>query len=189
EIKEIYDGECYEISTGAPIPRGADAVVMIEYTKKEGDFVYIFKPVTPGENIAHTGSDIEIGTIVLRKGTILGRREIALLAALGLKNIEVYKKLKIGIISTGDELIAQGEELKFGKIYDTNYLSIYTALIEEGMSPIFLGRIGDSYEDIKKLLIKNIDNYDAIIISGGTSAGVGDIVYRVLSEVCNQGVI
>ncbi|MCX8169786.1 MAG: molybdopterin biosynthesis protein, partial [Candidatus Methanomethyliaceae archaeon] len=159
------------------------------YTKREGEFVYIFKSVTPGENIAFTGSDIEIGTIALRKGTELGRREIAVLAALGIKKIEVFKKLRVGVISTGDELIAQGERLIFGKIYDTNSLSILSALKEEDVDAIFLGRTRDVYEEIKRLLIEGLEKCDAIIISGGTSAGAGDIVYRILEEVCNEGIL
>ncbi|MCQ5340935.1 MAG: molybdopterin biosynthesis protein [Candidatus Methanomethylicia archaeon] len=188
-LKEISRGECIEISTGAPIPKGADAVVMVEYTKREGDYVEIFKSITPGENIAFTGSDIEIGTIILRKGTYLTVKEIALLAALGFKKIEVYKKPLIGIISTGNELLDQECILEYGKIYDVNTPMFYNALKEEGVDVIFLGRAKDDYNEIKELLANGLKKCNAIILSGGTSAGIGDIVYRVLEDCCDQGII
>ncbi|MEM2057709.1 MAG: hypothetical protein QXO76_05625 [Thermoproteota archaeon] len=90
-LKEIGSGECVEIATGAPMPKGADSVVMVEYTKKVDDRVQIFRGTTPGENVASAGSDIQMGELVLRKGTVLGRREIGLLAAIGLEEVEVLR--------------------------------------------------------------------------------------------------
>lgn len=188
-LKEIHEGECMEIATGAPLPIGADSVVMVEYTKRYGETVQIFKGTTPGENVAYVGSDVESGEVVLRKGATLGRREVGLLAALGLKEVEVLKKLKVGLISTGNELVDQGEPLPYGKIYDVNTPSITVALYEEGVDVVNLGRAEDDYEEIKTLLRRGLELCDAVIISGGTSAGIGDIVYRVIEEVCDQGII
>lgn len=188
-LKEIGAGECAEIATGAPMPKGADSVVMVEYTKKEGDHVQIFKGTTPGENVASVGSDVQIGEVVLRKGTILGRREIGLLAAIGLEEVEVMRRPRIGILSTGDELKEQGEFLEFGEIYDANAPSIAAALREEGADVIILGRAKDDYEEIKDRVNAGLESCDAVIVTGGTSAGVGDIVYRVLEDVCDQGII
>lgn len=188
-LKEINRGECMEIATGAPMPKGADSVVMVEYTKRDGDRVQIFRGTTPGENVASVGSDIQIGEIVLRRGTVLGRREIGLLASMGLRDVEVVRRLKIGIMSTGDELVSQGEPLQFGKIYDANTPSLTAALLEEGAEVIDLGRARDEYEDIKMRVSEGLRTCDAVIVSGGTSAGVGDIVYRVLEDLCDQGII
>ncbi|MGQ9759582.1 MAG: molybdopterin biosynthesis protein [Candidatus Methanomethylicaceae archaeon] len=188
-LREIKSGECMEIATGAPLPKGADSIVMVEYSKRTGETVKIFRGTTPGENVASVGSDIQAGEIVLRKGTSLGKREIGLLAALGLKEVEVLKKLKVGLISTGNELVEQGEPLPYGKIYDVNTPSITAALYDEGVDVVTLGRVKDDYEEIKKSLNEALRNCDAVVISGGTSAGVGDLVYRVLEEVCDQGII
>jgi len=188
-LREIHRGECAEIATGAPMPRGADSVVMVEYTKKVGDYVQIFRGTTPGENVASAGSDIQIGELVLRRGTILGRREVGLLAAMGLEEVDVIRRPRIGLLSTGDELVGQGENLEFGKIYDANAPSITVALYEEGADVVSLGRAKDKYEDIKNRVTEGLRIWGAVIVSGGTSAGVGDIVYRVLEDVCDQGII
>ncbi len=100
----IRRGTCAEISTGAPIPRGTTAVVMVEYTKALDGKVRIFRSVSSGENIAYAGSDIMMGDTTLRKGTRITSKEIALLASLGLKNVHVYKRISVGLISTGNEL-------------------------------------------------------------------------------------
>ncbi|MCX8182357.1 MAG: molybdopterin biosynthesis protein [Candidatus Methanomethyliaceae archaeon] len=188
-LRELGRGECFEIATGAPMPKGADSVVMVEYTKKVGDHVQIFRGTTPGENVASAGSDIQMGELVLRRGTVLGKREIGLLAAIGLEEVEVVRRIKIGVLSTGDELLGQGESLQFGKIYDANAPSISTALREYGAEVINLGRARDDYEEIKTRVRDGLSICDAVILSGGTSAGAGDIVYRVLEEVCDQGII
>ncbi|MEM2002621.1 MAG: molybdopterin biosynthesis protein [Candidatus Methanomethylicaceae archaeon] len=188
-LKEIGSGECVEIATGAPMPKGADSVVMVEYTKKVDDHVQIFRGTTPGENVASAGSDIQMGELVLRKGTVLGRREIGLLAAIGLEEVEVLRRPKVGLLSTGNELVGQGESLEFGKIYDANAPSIAAALKEEGAECVDLGRAKDDYRDIKDRIIEGLGISDAVIVSGGTSAGIGDIVYRVLEDICDQGII
>jgi len=189
ELREIRRGECAEIATGAPMPKGADSVVMVEYTKKVGDYVQIFRGTTPGENVASAGSDIQMGELVLRRGTVLGRREVGLLAAMGLGEVDVIRRPRIGLLSTGDELVGQGENLEFGKIYDANSPSITAALYEEEAEVISLGRAKDEYDDIKNRVAEGLRICDAVIVSGGTSAGVGDIVYRVLEDVCDQGII
>ncbi|MDH7555695.1 MAG: molybdopterin biosynthesis protein [Candidatus Methanosuratincola sp.] len=186
---EVAGGSCVEIATGAPVPRGADAVLMVEHTSRSGDFIEVYKPVTPGENIAHTGSDLEIGEAVLRKGAVIGVREVALLSAAGFGEVEVYGKPKVGIISTGNELVEPGLELPPGKIYDVNSQMLGAAVAEAGGTPSFVRRVGDDLETIKGRIAAAIDGTDLVLISGGTSAGLGDAVYRAIGELCDPGIV
>ncbi|MEM4657368.1 MAG: molybdopterin biosynthesis protein [Candidatus Methanosuratincola sp.] len=186
---EVIDGSCVEIATGAPLPRGADAVLMVEYTSRHDDFIDVYKAVTPGENVAHAGSDLEIGEVVLRRGSFIGTREVALLSAAGLGEVEVYGKPKIGIISTGNELVEPGLELSPGKIYDVNSQMLMAAVAEAGGLPSFIERVGDNPEEIKRALRAAIDSMDLILISGGTSAGLGDSVYKAIGDLCDPGIL
>jgi putative molybdopterin biosynthesis protein len=187
--REIRRGEGAEIATGAPMPRGADSVVMVEYTGRAGECVKIFKGTTPGENVASAGSDVQVGEMILREGTVLGTREIGILAAAGKKDVRVVKRPRVGIISTGDELVEVGKKLPFGKIYDVNSSSLRAAVEEAGGEALYLGRAEDDYESVKKIIAKGIGRCDILIISGGTSAGTGDLVYRVLEEACEPGIL
>lgn len=179
----VKHGSAIEISTGAAIPPGANAVVMVEYTRKIKDIVEVFRPVAPGENIAHAGSDLMIGEKILRKGTILTPREIGVLAALGRNKVKVYRKPRVTIISTGRELIEPGNKIEPYRVYDVNTYAISAAVMEAGGEPIILGIVGDNYEEIREKIKLAIQIGDLILISGGTSAGLGDIVYRVMGNI------
>ena len=187
--KEVKKGTAIEISTGAPIPPGANAVIMVEYTEKDGDKVKIYRAAAIGENIVFTGSDITIGQKILRKGETLGRIEIGVLAAMGIKRIKVYKKPRIAIISTGNELTSPGRSLEPYRIYDTNTYSIANAVLEIGGKPLIYGPIKDEEEKIKEILIRTQKETDLTLISGGTSAGIGDLVYRVINKLGEPGII
>ncbi|MEM2808981.1 MAG: molybdopterin biosynthesis protein [Candidatus Methanomethylicia archaeon] len=188
-ILELESGQAIEISTGAPIPFGANAVVMVEYTHRENDHVMIYKPVTIGENIVQSGSDLMIGETILRSGEKLTRREIGVLAALGISRVKVYKKPRVVVISTGNELIKPGEKLQPYKVYDVNTYSISSAIIESGGEPIIIGVVRDCERDIKSKIVEALEKSDIVLISGGTSAGVGDLVYRVLNDIGKPGII
>ncbi len=186
----VSQGEAVEVATGAPIPPGADAVVMVEFTRKIGEnIVEVFKPVPPGGNVSQTATDVMIGEIIAYKGTIITPQIIGALAATGIDKVPVYKKPKVAIISTGNELVKPGAPLPYGKIYDVNSYTLYSLVLEDGGSPRLLGIIPDSYEEIRKILAFAIENFDVIITSGSTSAGLGDLMYRVLDELGSPGVI
>jgi len=178
---EVRKGHCSEIATGAVMPRGANAVVMIEDCHVEKNRVKVMRPVVPGENTAHAGSDIMRGEIIVRESTIITSRETALLSSQGITEIEVYRKPKIAIISTGDELVEPGARLKEGQIYDTNAQVISDIIHENGAQVHYFGIVKDDFEQIKNK-IKNALDYDMIILSGGTSAGSGDVCYRTLES-------
>ena len=181
--------ECVEISTGAPIPSNADAVVMVEYTKRIGDYVEVFKPVASGENVAQTGSDVMLGETVAYKGTTLTPQIIAAIAAVGVSKVKVYRRPKVAIISTGNELKKLGEKLEYGKIYDVNTYTLYASVIEDGGEPENLGILPDDERIIENTVSKAIKEFDVVLISGGTSAGLGDVVYRVLGRLGEPGII
>lgn len=186
---EVRDGEAVEISTGAPIPKGANAVVMVEYTSREDNQVLVFKPVAPGENIMAAGSDIMAGELLVRKGTLLTPREIGVLSAVGVKRVKVFKKPKVAVISTGNELVMQGEKLSYGKIYDVNSNTICASIKENGGQPVFIGIARDRAEDIEEKLRKGLEIADIVICSGGTSTGMGDLMYRIIDSLGEPGIL
>ncbi len=180
--KEISGGICSEIATGAMVPRGANAIVMIEYAETDGNMVIVYRPATPGENIMHAGSDMMQGETLFHEGQILNARETAVIAAQGFTRVPVFKKPVVGIISTGNEILEPGESLSPGKIYDINSRIISDFCIENAAEPKFLGIVKDDFEKIKEKVLEAL-LFDMVIISGGTSAGTGDLCYRVLEEL------
>ena len=195
----VEKGYCAGISTGAPIPKGANAVVKVENAFEYVDVamaveggekgekikkVKIYKPVAPAENIMLLGSDIKRGEKIVRNGTTLTPRETGVLAACGIKEVFVRKKPSVAIISTGNEIVAPGAHLVPGKIYDVNAQTLRDSVRENGCVPLFLGIAKDSLEEIsakmKESLAKGVD---VIIVSGGTSAGVGDLLPTAIEEL------
>lgn len=184
-LKILGNGECIEIATGAPIPQGADSVVMIEYTEKEEDDVYVFKSTTPGQNIAKKGSDIEKGRDMLKKYTKITADKVGVLSANNIKEVEVIKKPIVGVISTGNELLLENETLdeNLGKIYDVNTNAIVSAVESCGGIGKSMGISKDEYDYLKELLEKSLKESDIVICSGGTSAGAGDVLRAVLDDL------
>jgi len=186
----FVDKNCaVEISTGAPVPAGANSVIMEEYTSREEDYVLVFRAVSPGENIQGVGTDIRLGETILRKGTVLGPREIGVLAATGLRKVRVFSRPRVAIISTGDELCPPGISLDFGKIYDVNSYTIYSSVLIDGCLPIYIGIARDDPEEIMSALKKAVEEADFVIISGSTSVGAGDIIYNAINEAGKPGVL
>lgn len=176
--------ECIKIATGAPIPLGANAVVMVEYaSEKKDNTVEIFRPISPYENIDPSGSDIMYGETILRKGDILNSVRLGILASLGIEHVEVQSKLKVGILSSGDEIRSPGDKLSPGCLYDSNSTVIANLVEESGGVPHFLGICPDNLDIIRNTISKNLKKVDIILISGGTSAGEGDFSYRVIDEL------
>ncbi len=174
--KEVQKGTCSEVGAGA------DAVVMVEVTDIQNDKVEIMEAVAPGTNRALQGSDIEKGQLLMEKGTLLTAAKIGALSAVGLKEIPVFAKPIVAVISTGNELIKPEEELKHGKLYDINSESISNAVKSCGCTPLASTIVKDDYDSIKN----RIDSYkdaDVIITSGGTSAGAGDILRQVVEDM------
>ncbi|RLI96085.1 MAG: molybdopterin biosynthesis protein, partial [Candidatus Aenigmatarchaeota archaeon] len=143
----INSMETAEIATGAALPKGANAVVMVEYTSREGDEVAIYRPVVKGENVMKAGDDIKSREKILEKGEILVPRKIGVLAALGFTNVKVYSQPKIAIISTGPEIVEPGKPLPLGKVYDVNSYTLSAAVQELGAIPLNMGIIPDEEKE------------------------------------------
>lgn len=178
----VGKGECIKVSTGSPIPAGADAVVMMEFTEKVDDVVYIFKPVYPGANISPTGEDIRRGEVVLRSGELLTPAKIGVLAALGRKEAYVYKKPRVAIIPTGVEVKEPGFRLEEGEVYDVNSYTLISILSQNGANPIRFPPIPDDFNELSRLVKSLVKEYDLLVFSGGSSVGERDLLARVVEE-------
>lgn len=179
----IGPGECAEIATGAPLPDGTDAVVMVEYTETSRDRVTVYKSVAPGENVIEIGSDIKKGATILRKGTLLNPRLIGLLSSTGVSAIPVKAKPKVAVLSTGNELIRPPGELERGKVYDINSRTIIDALLEQNCRPIDLGIVRDDRDELTSKIIEGIEKSDLVLVSGGSSLGSTDLLVDVIKGV------
>jgi putative molybdopterin biosynthesis protein len=177
----VEPGTAVEIATGAVMPRGANAVVMIEQTDTSGDMANVRKPVSPGENVMHTGADVMMGELVLREGTRLTSREISVLAAVGLSVVDVYRKPQVGIISTGNEIAPPGAKLKPGQIYDVNAYAVGAGVEENGGIPVYLGIVRDRPQDFSDALLEASKKVDVVLTSGSTSAGASDMMFGTVA--------
>jgi molybdenum cofactor synthesis domain-containing protein len=185
----VKKGSTAETVTGAPLPDGADSVVMVEQTNRQGNNVSVHRPVSIGENIMAAGSDIRKNETVLKNGRILGSREIGVLAAIGLTEVCVYRRPKVAVLSTGAEVVEPGKALPLGKIYDINAHTLSAAVQESGGEPINLGIVPDKRDKLKKALEKALDSADAVITSGGVSVGPKDFTPQVVDTLGKPGVI
>jgi len=185
----VENGMTAEIATGAPLPKGADAVVMVEYSIRRNDTIFIHRPVSKGENVMEAGSDIHKGETILRKDQRLSSHEIGVLAALGFTEVDVYKRPRIAVISTGAEIVEPGKPLPPGKIYDINAHTLSAAVLECGGEPINLGIIPDERDQLEAAVKKALNSAEAVITSGGVSVGPKDIMPQVLDKLGKPGVI
>ena len=181
--KKVEKGKCIEISTGAAMPEGSESVVMVEYAEKFDGEVNLLTSATPTQDVARKGSDIEEGKLILKKGDFLNPGKIGVLLSQGFETIEVYKKPTLGVISSGNEITLQGEELSYGKIYDVNGGMIKNAAISCGADAHFLGVMRDDYDEVKQKITQSLEDVDILICSCGTSAGLGDVLNSVLEEL------
>jgi len=181
---------CVEVSTGAVMPDGADAVVMVEQTDErpaggaDADRIAFRTAVAPGDNVMAAGADIAAGARALGPGTRLTPREIGLLSALGVDSVPVRGRPTVGIVSTGDELVRPGDEIDPGRgeIYDVNSTTVAAAVEEAGGDPVFYPHAGDDYAEMERLLRQAADECDLVCSSGSTSASAVDVIYRVIEE-------
>lgn len=178
---KIKSGEAVRVYTGSAIPENANAVVMLEHTREENGIVQVFKSVAPYKNVVRKGEDLKKGEIVLRRGEILQPQDAGVLASLGFKSVEVYKKPRIAVISTGNELLDLGEKREVGKVYNSNAPMICNALAELGFKAFSLGIAKDDIREIEEKFFEAL-KFDAIIFTGGTSVGTHDLVPEVVSR-------
>ena len=186
---KVACGTAVEIVTGAPIPEGADAIVMVEHTVLKDDDVFVYNAVAKDENVMEAGSDIQKGETVLTAGQPLHSREIGVLAALGLAKVKVYAVPHVAVLSTGAEIVEPGKELPHGRIYDINAHSLSTAVLESGGDPLYIGVFPDDMAELQKALKHALASTDMVITSGGVSVGPKDVVPKTLDSLGKPGVV
>lgn len=190
----IHPGSAALIATGGMVPRGADAVVMVEYTdahytEARSCELRVARPVTAGSGISFAGTDITAGETVLRAGRLLTSRDTGVLAAIGVSTVEVWRKPIVAILSTGDEIIAPGEKMGPAKVYDSNGQVLADAVRELGGEVRRLGIVHDDTDALRKRLREALELADVVLLSGGTSKGAGDVSYRVVEELTDPGIV
>jgi len=180
----VSKGECVAIATGGMLPRGADAVAMVEITKadpSEPDKVDIYQPVRKGEHVILPGSDIGQGTTVARRGELLSPAKIGAISAVGRKGVRVFRRPRIVIMPTGNEVIRPGRRLKPGQIYDVNTFTIFSATSSFGGEPTIAEIVADDEKSISRAIRANADS-DMIVLSGGSSVGERDLLASVIER-------
>ncbi len=188
-VISLEKGEAVEIVTGAPIPNGADAVVMVEDTEKKGENVEIFNSVAKNDNVMRKGTDIRKGENVLRRGQPLGSREMGVIAALGKARISVFLVPKVAVLSTGAEVTQPGHDLPPGKIYDINAFSLAGAVLESGGEPIYIGVAPDEKTRLYETLEKAIAQADVVVTSAGVSVGPKDLIPQTIDSLGKPGLV
>ena len=181
--KTVGECEAIVIATGAPIPKGANAVIMKEYTTTDGDDLTIYSQVTPGENVSPKSEDIEKGQKILDKNTFIRYQELGLIASAGYDTVKVFKKPKVKVIITGNELVEPTkEEIDKAKIINSNQFTI-KAMIEDSGAIADISRAGDSFDEVKEAILKASEEFDVIMTTGGTAISKGDVVLDVVADI------
>ena len=178
----VQSGEAVKIATGAPIPIGANAVVMEEYTVEDGNELQVEMSLPPGENVSPLGEDIKRGDKVLESGQILRPQDLAIIASSGYDSVKVFKKPKIGVIITGSELVSPRSELKGAEIINSNYYTV-KALVESTLAIPTLTHCVDNGELVEEAVLQMLETHDAVITTGGTAISKGDVVVDVANKL------
>jgi putative molybdopterin biosynthesis protein len=189
---EVASGTATAIATGGVIPRGADAVVMIEHTELIEDAapaIDVHRAVTSGQFISYAGSDIARGETLVRRGIRIGSREIGMLAACGMTSVEVVRRPRVAVLSTGDELVQPGQPLRPGGVYDSNGAIIAAAVAEAGGEAVPFGAVADDQTALERAMRAALASCDMVVLSGGTSKGAGDLSHQVVSRLGSPGIL
>jgi molybdopterin molybdotransferase len=183
-------GTCYSIATGGILPQCTDAVVMLEHTiNVDGQMIEVIKPVAAGDNIINTGDDVSKDDVLLSKGKLLRPQELGLLAGLGIKKVNVFRKVRIGIISSGDEIVPHSEPPPPGKIRDMNSVNLAALIRNQNGQPHFLGIAPDSEKHLTKMLNEALAANDLILLSGSSSVGTRDLGEKVIEKMGPPGIL
>lgn len=180
----IHSGQAAYIPTGAELPENADAVVMIEYAEDLQDgFIYLNKPAAPGNHVVFKGDDLKVGAPVIQANQRLRPQDIGVLAALGIETVMVKKRIRVGIIATGDEVVDIRQTPVGAQVRDVNSPTLYAGLLEYGAAPVFYGIIHDRRQKIKEAVTGALSECDLVLISGGSSVGTKDETYQVINSL------
>lgn len=183
----LQPGQCAYIPTGGELPQGSDATVMVEYTSKLNDTIFMEKATPPGGHVAFRGDDVQQGQLVLKKGRVLRPQEIGSLAALGVAQVPVYCPVKVGVISTGDELVDIQTPLTGSVVRDVNTYAIGAGLAQAGASPVLYGIVKDDWNSLKAAMDKALAECEVVLISGGSSVGTADMTAKIIDAAGAPG--
>ncbi|MBA3004997.1 MAG: molybdopterin molybdotransferase MoeA [Proteobacteria bacterium] len=189
-LGKVEQGHCFRISTGGLLPVGSDAVVMLEHTIPVDDkMIELVKSVGAGTNLIDKGEDISKGSVALAAGHRIRPQDLGLLAGLGIGEIEVYRQVKVGILSTGDEIVHWSENPPAGKIRDINNITLTGLARRAGAKVIDYGIVSDREEDFFPTMLKAIKNNDIVLFSGGSSVGMRDLGEKIIERLGNPGIL
>lgn len=187
---EVLPGKCFRIATGGLLPRGSDAVMMFEHTiPVDGKMIEVVKSVGVGVNLINRGEDIEKDSLALRKGHLIRPQDLGLLAGLGIAEVEVHKRPKVGILSTGDEIVPWSESPPPGKIRDINGITLTALCRRLGADVTDYGIVSDSEETFFATLSRATNENNVVLFSGGSSVGMRDLGERVIERLGNPGIL
>lgn len=180
--KRVTKGTCVEVATGTSLPAGADAVVKVEDTERDGEWVRVYSPVHPGEHVSRQGEDIRKGDIVVRRGEVLTPAKLGAVAAVGRNAVAVFEKPRVAILTTGDEVVPPGRPIRPGQVYDINAHTIASIVREAGGEPVLMGRVPDRVDALGRAIRKAVKE-DLVVFSGGSSVGEKDMIVDVLEVI------
>lgn len=186
----LENGQAVKIATGAPLPRGTDAVVMEEYTQEEGDQLKVESPLTPGENVSFQGEDVKKDDVILKSGRLLQPQDLAIISSGGHNEVTVYKKPRIAVLNTGNELVMPSPDIRGAEVINSNYFTL-NALVKSSLAIPTLHHAGDDVQVVKNEFERLLETHDALITTGGTAISKADVVVDVadqLGEVLIHGV-
>ncbi|MBQ5858551.1 MAG: molybdopterin molybdotransferase MoeA [Peptococcaceae bacterium] len=185
----LKKGQAVSVPTGGMLPEGADSVVMVEYSEQfDADTIAVYKPVSPGENVIARGDDMQQGDVILKRGTWLSAKHIAMLAACGISRVNVYRPIHFAIISTGDEIIEIDQPQEIGQIRDINSYGLASIIRQWGGAVTYRAIVRDDYEALKQAMTEGLEQADVLLTSGGSSVGERDYTYRLMQELCKDDV-
>ncbi|MBQ2014121.1 MAG: molybdopterin molybdotransferase MoeA [Peptococcaceae bacterium] len=185
----LKKGQAVSVPTGGMLPEGADSVVMVEYSEQfDADTIAVYKPVSPGENVIARGDDMRQGDVILKRGTWLSAKHIAMLAACGISRVNVYRPIRFAIISTGDEIIEIDQPQEIGQIRDINSYGLASIIRQWGGAVTYRAIVRDDYEALKQAMTEGLEQADVLLTSGGSSVGERDYTYRLMQELCKDDV-
>ena len=179
----VISGTTIKVMTGAPLPEGADVVVKYEEVDRREDDIFLTKPLKYQDNVVYAGEDVKKGEVVAGKGIIVSPALVGMLAGMGIDKVPVYRPVKVGILSTGDELISIGEPLRPGKIYDSNRYTLQARCLDLGVEPVMMGTVADRKEKVAELITEGLKQADVFITTGGVSVGDYDVIQDALKEI------
>ncbi|MCL2157143.1 MAG: molybdopterin molybdotransferase MoeA [Methanobrevibacter sp.] len=180
--KELREGEAIKIATGAPIPKGANAVLMEEYTTANGNDLKIHSQVTPSENVAFQGEDLKKGDKVVQSSDLIRPQEMGLIASAGYRKVEVYKKPRVKLIITGNELVEPSPKLEKAQTINSNKYTI-SAMIKSAGAEVEISQRRDNFDEVKEAILNGANDYDLVITTGGTAISKGDVVVDVVDHI------